>query len=117
MRRLYLLAAVALVGCTGTGVNSKNVYDPISGRTKLTATVAEGQTAPQSVTFSVDGNPLQGTVTPAGNTFSIDFDSTTLQNGVHFVKATGNDGTELLNASIFIQNTGGAAPAASPAAP
>jgi hypothetical protein len=115
MRRVIFLAAVAaLVGCTGTGVNSKNVYDPISGRTKLTATVADGQVAPSSVTFTVDDQPLTGTVTPSGSTFSIDFDSTTLANGVHSVKATGNDGTELLNASIFIQNSGTPAAVTSP---
>ncbi|MDB5100156.1 MAG: hypothetical protein JWM80_4577 [Cyanobacteria bacterium RYN_339] len=114
MRPVFFLLAAALVGCTGTGVNSKNVYDPISGRTKLTATVAEGQTAPQSVSFSVDGTALAGTVTPSGNTFSIDFDSVPFANGIHFVKATGNDGTELLNASIFIQNSAAAAPTAAP---
>ena len=111
MRHALLIAVMIMAGCTGSGVNSKNVYDPINGRTKLTATVADGQTAPQSVKFSVDGNPLTGTVTPSGSTFSIDFDSTTVANGIHFVKAVGQpDGAELLNASIFIQNTGTAAP-------
>lgn len=120
MRSLYasaaLLAFVA-IGCTGTGVNDKQVYTPISGTTKLTATVAADQTPPTSVTFSVDGTPLAGQVTASGGTFSIDFDSTKFSTGIHYVKATGSDGVDILDNSIYISNAGGAAPVATATPP
>jgi hypothetical protein len=116
---VLLATALALGSCTGTGINDKPVFDPISGKTTLTATVTDTtQAAPTSVQFSVDGAPLAGTVKASGSTFSIDFDSATVGNGIHAVKAVGQPGSvDLLNASIFVQNTGGAAASTAPAAP
>lgn len=106
---ISLIAAAVTVGsCTGTGINDKPVYDAINGTTKLSATVTDTSTAvPTSATFSVDDKPLNGQVTASGSTFSVDFDSTTVANGVHTVKAVGEPGdVELLNATIYVSNNG-----------
>ena len=103
---LTLAVANALASCTGTGVNSKDVYSKLSGTQKLVATVTDTANTPTTVTFTVDNNPIAGTVTAASGSFSISFDSTTVSNGIHTVKAVGQPGdVTLLDATIYVQNT------------
>jgi hypothetical protein len=121
MRKLKFLAYALLVatfsGCTGTGVNTADVFKPQGGTIDLNVSNLPDPTAYSSVEFQLDGKSL-GTDSDASDGWSFKLDSSTVSDGIHNVRAVGTttSGTtvELLNNSIFIQNNG-AASAASPA--
>lgn len=112
MRARHVAACAALIlvaGCTGTGTNSMPVFTAVGGVQKLLADVLD-RTDITSVDFLIDGGQPTQILLPDTNGadgWSVDFDTTKVANGVHFVKAIGKGGAEeveLLNNSILINN-------------
>lgn len=118
MSKLMIVAAAlallgTLAGCTGTGVNTADVFTPQSGSIQLTAAVTdptlysavefvinEGDAAAETV---IDDNP--------GDGIEVTYDTTKLNDGINYVKAygVGTDGTrtQILDNALLIDNGGG----------
>lgn len=112
-----IAALVAIASCTGKGQNTVDIFTVRNGPVTLSAEVPAGNaTEISSVEFRVDGSPIS--TDAEGPEWTATFDTTKVQDGVHFITAIGNPGgTEvvLLENSIIVRNkTGGtaAAPAA-----
>lgn len=107
----YALLVAAFSGCTGTGVNSANVFKPQSGTIDLNVSNLPDASAYTQVEFQLDGKAL-GTDTDVSDGWSYKLDSTSLTNGIHNVRALGTSSSgeqvELLNNSIYIDNGGSA---------
>jgi hypothetical protein len=124
---LGLLAALVLLAaaCQGRGQNTVNVYSPDSKPPSLVSSVTQFSLnlAPEvkgsvtTVQYFLNDNAI-GTSTSEG--FVLNFDTRTVPDGVHNLKALGNPGqgdVELLNVSIYVQNGNGTTPASAAAAP
>lgn len=107
----YALLVAAFSGCTGTGVNTANVFKPQGGTIDLNVSNLPDPSAYSSVEFQLDGKTL-GKDTDVSDGWSYKLDSTSLTNGIHNVRAvgttTGGEQVELLNNSIYIDNGAGA---------
>jgi hypothetical protein len=122
---LGLLAVLVLLAaaCQGRGQNTLDIYKGsdsslISGATVFEVKVAPEQSSVTAVQYFLNDNPI-GTSTQGPN-FPLTFDTRTVPNAVHNLKALGNPGqgdVELLNVSIMVQNATGATPAPAAAAP
>ena len=103
---------VAIASCTGTGQNTVDIFTVNRGAIDLRAEVAPDEAALiTSVEFRVDGGPI-GTDSE-GPDWSVQFDTTQVADGVHYITAVGNPGGDevlLLENSIIVQNGGAAAP-------
>ena len=110
-----LSVLVAIAACQGKGQNQTDIFTVQKGTVTLAVDVPPEKAGDiTSVEFSVDDKPLA--TDTAGPEWSVQFKTTDVPDGVHYVKAVGNPGAGdivLLENSIMIQNgTGGAAPAA-----
>ncbi|MEB3329768.1 MAG: Ig-like domain-containing protein [Candidatus Sericytochromatia bacterium] len=115
---LGLLAALVLLAaaCQGRGQNALDVYKAadsslISGPTVFEVNVPPDQGNVTAVQYFLNDTPI-GTSTE-GPTFPLTFDTRTVANAVHNLKALGNPGqgdVVLLNVSIMVQNAAGATP-------
>jgi hypothetical protein len=116
---LGLLAVLVLLAaaCQGRGQNTLDLYKAsdsslISGATVFEVNVAPDQPSVAAVQYFLNDNAI-GTSTQGPN-FPLTFDTRTVPNAVHNLKALGNPGqgdVELLNVSIMVQNPSGATPA------
>ena len=115
-----LAALVASASCSGTGQNTVDIFTVRNGAVTLTAEVPEGTaTDITSVEFRVDGGPIS--TDAEGPEWSVQFDTTKVPDGVHYITAVGNPGGDevvLLENSIIVRNNaaGGAANGTQPAA-
>lgn len=110
---LVLLGALLLVSsaCTGTGVNRGTVYQVESGTISLGFSADQ---IPAEITevefFFLDegGQPVSIGRDSEGPEFSVQFDTTKVNDGINLVRAVGNPGNvTLLENSIFIANQSG----------
>jgi hypothetical protein len=101
-----LAALIAIASCTGTGQNTVDLFTVRNGSVTLTAEVPEANAAEiSSVEFRVDGTPIS--TDPEGPEWSVQFDTATVADGVHYITAVGNPGGNelvLLENSIIVRN-------------
>jgi hypothetical protein len=113
MRVKLALISVALAAgahsCAGTGQNTANIFTEQTNTITLAVEVPPDQGDITSVEFSVDGQQIA--VDSEGPEWAVQFDTTKVQNGVHYVRAIGNPGAGdvvLLENCIVVRNGGGA---------
>lgn len=115
---LVLLGALLLTSsaCTGSGVNTKPVY-AVQGGT-ITLGVSAEQISPNITEVEFFYSDPEGALVSIGKDtegpeFSVQFDTTKVENGVNLVSARGYPGdVDLLKNSIFVVNETAGAPAA-----
>lgn len=117
MSKLMIVAAAlallgTLAGCSGTGVNTANVFQPQSGQIQLTANVPDPSLY-ASVEFVInEGDAAAETVTDddLSDGIAVTYDTSKLNDGVNYVKAygVGADGsrTQILDNALLIDNGG-----------
>lgn len=111
MRPLKYAAAAlmlaALTACTGTGVNTANVFQPQSGKVQLAVQTSDPTI--QSVEFQLNGEVI-GKDEDGSDGWSLEYDTTQKDDGIYTVTAYGttSSGTQLqlLDNSLLIQNGG-----------
>lgn len=125
MSKLMIVAAAlallgTLAGCTGTGVNTANVFQAQSGEIQLTAAVPDASVY-TSVEFVInEGDAAAETVKDEnpGDGIAVTYDTKKLNDGINYVKAygIGADGTrtQILDNALLIDNGGGAASGTTP---
>lgn len=103
--------ALALAGCTGSGVNSVDVFAKQQGTIQLAVATADANVV--SVDFEVNSQTI-GQDTDGSDGWALEWDTTEAPaiNGVNYIKAYGNaaDGsrTLLLDNTLLIDNGGSA---------
>lgn len=102
-----LLAGLALFAgaCSSTGVNTADVFTPVTGSIVLNAQTSDSTI--QSVDFELNQKSI-GSGTAGSGGWTLNFDSTRYPNGIYNLTATGvtaaGTSVQLLNNSLLINN-------------